>query len=179
LAGCSKDLRGEVREKSIQSASHMDEKSDELKFAADRMLGRLVKWLRVIGQDVIYGPHLTGYGLIRAARRENRLILTRDCGLKQKQPPEFIFIESDRYAEQLLQVIEVCRLKPLRKCFTRCLVCNSPVQPKAKDAVKAIVPSYVFSTQEKFSWCPECRRVYWPATHHQKIAEQLANMGIC
>ncbi len=153
--------------------------AEELKFAADRMLGRLVKWLRVIGQDVIYGPHLTGYGLIRAARRENRLILTRDRGLKHKQPPEFIFIESDRYAEQLLQVIEQCRLRPLGKLFTRCLVCNAPLQPKAKESVKAMVPPYVFSTEEKFSWCAECRRVYWPATHHRKILEQLAQIGVC
>ena len=157
----------------------MNESAEELKFAADRMLGRLVKWLRVIGQDVIYGPHLTGYGLIRAARRENRLILTRDRGLKQRQPSEFIFIESDGYAEQLLQVIRACQLKPCLKLFTRCLVCNSPLQAKAKDSVKEIVPPYVFSTQEKFSWCPKCRRVYWPATHHQKILEQLANLGIC
>ena len=156
----------------------MDGNSDELKFAADRMLGRLVKWLRVIGQDVIYGPHLTGYGLIRAARRENRLILTRDRRLKQKQPPEFIFIESDRYGEQLLQVIDRCQLRPLKKCFSRCLVCNALLQPKAKDAVRQIVPPYVFSTQEKFSWCPQCRRVYWPATHHQKIFKQLTNLGI-
>ncbi len=48
------------------------------------MLGRLVKWLPVIGEDVIYGPHLSGYGLIRAARAEGRLILTRDRGLKHK-----------------------------------------------------------------------------------------------
>ena len=157
----------------------MNESAEELKFAADRMLGRLVKWLRVIGQDVIYGPHLTGYGLIRAARRENRLILTRNRELKQKQPPKFIFIESDRYAEQLLQVIDHCQLRPLKKCFTRCLVCNVLLQAKAKDSVKEIVPPYVFSTQEKFSWCPKCRRVYWPATHHQKILEQLANLGIC
>ena len=157
----------------------MDENSDELKFAADRMLGRLVKWLRVIGQDVIYGPHLTGYGLIRAARRESRLILTRNRELKQKQPPKFIFIESDRYAEQLLQVIDHCQLRPLKKCFTRCLVCNALLQAKAKDSVKGIVPLYVFSTQENFFWCPECRRVYWPATHHQKILQQLAKLGVC
>jgi uncharacterized protein with PIN domain len=48
-----------------------------VKFAADRMLGKLAKWLRVMGQDVIYGQHLAGYGLICAARAENRLILTR------------------------------------------------------------------------------------------------------
>ncbi len=75
------------------------------KFAADRMLGRLVKWLRVAGCDVIYGPHLTGYGLIRAARAENRLILTRDRSLKQKQPPPFIFLESDLYDAQLRPLI--------------------------------------------------------------------------
>ncbi len=83
----------------------------DVKFAADRMLGRLVKWLRIIGQDVIYGPHLTGYGLIRAARAENRLILTRDRGLKQKQPPPFLFIESDHYRDQLRQVVGQCALK--------------------------------------------------------------------
>src|SRR4029077_19741856 len=84
--------------------------AEDIRFAADRMLGRLTKWLRVIGQDVIYGPHLSGHGLIRAARKEDRLILTRDCGLKNKQPPPYIFIASDHYQEQLRQVVAECRL---------------------------------------------------------------------
>jgi uncharacterized protein len=151
---------------------------DNVKFAADRMLGRLVKWLRVIGQDVIYGPHLTGYGLIRAARQENRLILTRDRGLKKKHPPDFIFIESDRYAEQLRQVIETCGLKAWDKLFTRCLHCNSLLQPRSKGSVQAMVPAYVFSTQETFFWCPQCRRVYWPATHHERMVEELKKIGL-
>jgi uncharacterized protein len=153
--------------------------SDEVvKFAADRMLGRLVKWLRVIGQDIIYGPHLTGYGLIRAARQENRLILTRDRGLKKKQPPEFIFIESDRYDEQLRQVIETCRLNPAEKLFTRCLNCNSLLQPRSKGSVKEIVPPYVFSTQENFFWCAKCQKLYWPATHHERMVAELKNMNL-
>jgi uncharacterized protein len=146
---------------------------DEVRFAADRMLGRLVKWLRVIGQDVIYGPHLTGYGLIRAARRENRLILTRDRGLKKKHPPEFIFIASDRYSEQVRQIVEACGIKPWDSLFTRCLNCNSLLQPRSKALVEKIVPPYVFSTQENFVWCPKCRRVYWPATHHDRMLEEL------
>jgi len=142
------------------------------------MLGRLVKWLRVIGQDVIYGPHLTGYGLIRAARRENRLILTRDRGLKKKNPPEFIFIQSDRYGEQLRQVIEACDLQPWDNLFTRCLACNPLLQLRSKESVKEIVPTYVFSTQEKFFWCSQCRRVYWPATHHERMVEELKKIGV-
>ena len=152
--------------------------TENVKFAADRMLGRLVKWLRAIGQDVIYGPHLTGYGLIRAARQENRLILTRDRGLKKKHPPEFIFIGSDRYGEQLRQVIEACGLEPWDKLFTRCLNCNSLLQSRSKESVQEIVPSYVFATQEKFCWCPQCRRVYWPATHHEKMIAELEKMGL-
>ncbi|MGH7828424.1 MAG: Mut7-C RNAse domain-containing protein [Candidatus Binatia bacterium] len=156
----------------------MASSSEMQKFAADRMLGKLAKWLRVIGQDVIYGPHLSGYGLIRAARTENRLILTRDRSLARKQPPEFLFIENDRYREQLRQVIETRHLCPLVNSFTRCLECNSLLQPRSKESVKDSVPPYVYATQEKFSWCPECRRIYWPATHHQRMLDELAGMGL-
>jgi uncharacterized protein with PIN domain len=150
----------------------------DLKFAADRMLGRLTKWLRIMGQDVIYGRHLSGYGLIRAAWSENRQILTRDRGLKNKQPPELIFIESNDYRDQLRQVIDTCHLMPLNDAFSRCVECNTRLQPVAKESVARSVPPYVFSSQEKFSWCPTCRRVYWPATHHQKMVEELNHLGL-
>ncbi len=149
----------------------------ERKFAADRMLGRLVKWLRAAGFDVIYGPHLSGYGLIRAARAENRLILTRDRSLKQKQPPEFIFLESDRYDDQLRQLIRDCGLKWSERRFSRCLICNSVLQARAKESVEKLVPPYVYASQERFSWCPACRRVYWPATHQQKMQHVLEKIA--
>ena len=149
-----------------------------MKFAADRMLGRLVKWLRIVGQDVIYGPHLTGYGLIRAARAENRLILTRDRGLKQKQPPPYLFIESDHYRDQLRQVVSQCGLKLGDDLFTRCIECNTLLQSKPRESLEKVVPPYVFSSQDKFFSCPTCRRVYWPATHHQRMLEELMKLGL-
>jgi uncharacterized protein len=152
--------------------------ANKVKFAADRMLGRLVKWLRIIGQDVIYGPHLTGYGLIRAARAENRLILTRDRGLKQKQPPPYLFIESDHYRDQLRQVVSHCGLELGDELFTRCIECNTLLESRAKETLEKVVPPYVFSSQEKFFSCPTCRRVYWPATHHQRMLEELTKLGL-
>ena len=149
-----------------------------LKFAADRMLGRLVKWLRIIGQDVTYGPHLTGYGLIRAARTENRLILTRDRRLKQKQPPPFIFIESDHYRDQLRQVVRECGLRLGNNLFTRCLQCNTVLQSTPKETLESAVPPYVFSSQQIFFSCPTCYRIYWPATHHERMLEELRNLGL-
>jgi uncharacterized protein len=156
----------------------METSAKEVKFAADRMLGKLAKWLRVMGQDVIYGQHLSGYGLIRAARAENRLILTRDRRLKRKQPPDFLFIESDHHREQLRQVIQACDLRPLDNAFTRCLECNLVLEPRSKASVEKMVPPYVFSTQENFSWCPKCQRVFWPATHQQRMIEELRELDL-
>lgn len=150
----------------------------EVTFAADRMLGRLAKWLRVLGFDVIYGPHLTGYGLIHAARAEGRIILTRDRRLKQKQPPPFLLISSDHYRDQLSQVIGEFSLDVGDNVFKRCLTCNARLEPRAKETIEAMVPPYVYSTQETFSWCPRCRKVYWPATHHQRMVAELKELGV-
>jgi len=148
-----------------------------VKFASDRMLGRLARWLRVIGQDVIYGPHLSGYGLVRAARQEGRLILTRDGGIGKKSPPAYLFIDSNQFREQLKQVIDACRLDPLKNAFTRCVDCNTPFEAITKAAVEGKVPPYVFATQERFSLCRNCQRIYWPATHQQKMLQELKALG--
>ncbi len=143
------------------------------------MLGRLVKWLRIIGQDVVYGQHLSGYGLIRAARADERLILTRDRGLRHKQPPAFLLIESDHYRDQLRQVVDECGLKVVEgNLFNRCVECNTVLQSRPKETLATVVPPYVFSSQEKFFSCPTCRRVYWPATHHAKMLDELRNLGL-
>lgn len=148
-----------------------------MKFVADKMLGRLTKWLRIIGQDVTYGPHLSDYGLIRAARREDRLILTRDRGIAKRSPPNYLMIQSDQFREQLKQVVETCRLDPFKNAFTRCVECNTVLQPVSKEAVRERVPPYVFCNQERFSFCLRCQRIYWPATHQQKMLEELKGLG--
>jgi uncharacterized protein with PIN domain len=155
----------------------MEPDGENLKFAADRMLGKLARWLRLLGQDVIYGPHLSGFGLIQAARREGRLILTRDRRLRQKHPPDFLFIESDHHREQLRQVIRACNLDPLARAFRRCAECNTALQRLEKAAVEKLVPPYVFSTQERFSCCPQCGRIYWAATHHENMLAELKRLA--
>lgn len=149
----------------------------EITFAADRMLGRLAKWLRVLGCDVIYGRHLSGHGLIRAARAEGRLILTHDRSLRRKAPPAMLFIDSNDYVEQLRQVLGACAITPGAGLFTRCLVCNSRLEPRDKELVEKLVPPYVFTTQERFSWCGRCQKLYWPATHQQRMLDALEKIA--
>jgi len=149
----------------------------ELKFAADKMLGRLAKWLRIIGQDVIYGQHLSGRGLVRAATQERRIMLTRDRRISRHNPDRTVFIRDDHFRAQLKQVVEDCGLDPFAGLLTRCVECNEPLQPITKDQVRDTVPPYVFETQDIFSVCPGCRRVFWPATHQQHMTDELKRLG--
>ncbi len=162
----------------LREGSMAEDRVEKVRFVADKMLGRLAKWLRIIGQDVSYGSHLAGHGLIRSARKEGRLILTRDRGIRKKGPPDYLLIESTQFREQLKQVMDAYGLDPFKDAFTRCVECNSLLEPIPKDSVQEKVPPYVFSTQEKFSFCRHCQQVYWPATHLQKMLEELKDLGV-
>jgi uncharacterized protein with PIN domain len=146
-------------------------------FAVDKMLGRLARWLRILGHDVAYGPHLSGRSLVDRARREGRLLLTRDTRLlRDPNLPAHLFISSDHFREQLVEVAGATRLGA--GFLQRCLDCNRPLDAVDKDAVAAVVPPYVLATQDHFQRCPRCRRVYWAATHRTHMVDELAALGL-
>jgi uncharacterized protein len=126
-------------------------------FAVDKMLGRLARWLRILGHDVAYGPHLTGRTL-------------------DPELPAHLFITSDHFRDQLRQVAAAV---PLGAGFLhRCLDCNRPLDAVAPEAVAASVPPYVLATQDHFERCSRCGRVYWPATHRAHMLDELAALGL-
>ena len=147
-------------------------------FAVDAMLGRLARWLRVLGHDVAYGPHLRRATLLACARREARLLLTRDTQLlRDPNLPPHLFITSDRFRDQLREVGAVVPLAGGRP-FSRCLACNTPLTEVARDAIREQVPAYVFEHQPRFWSCPSCHRLFWPATHHARMIAELAALGL-
>ncbi len=158
---------------------NMRDTNEQPRYIADCMLGRLSKWLRVLGYDVSYHRRIADDHLIARARREGRVLLTRDTRLVRRRAVsrggiEHILIESDDPGSQLIQIVKEhgLRLRPSH-FLSRCLRCNEPTAPVEREAVRDLVPSYVFSTQETFSRCPACTRVYWKATHVDSILSRL------
>jgi uncharacterized protein with PIN domain len=144
------------------------------RFAVDKMLGRLATWLRIIGQDATYGAHLSGRTLLRHARTEGRVILTRDRRLsRQRTDVPLLLIASDHFRQQVQQVITAFAIDPLEHLFTRCARCNAPIVPVAKEDVASRVPPYVYATQTRFVRCPRCQRIYWPATHAERVRAEI------
>ena len=144
-----------------------------MKFIVDRMLGRLAKWLRILGYDTTYFPDLDDDQLVRRARAEGRLLLTRDGGLARRRGLQCLLIESDHLEEQLGQVLAELALTGEHP-FSRCPVCNTPLQKVEKTGLKGRVPPHIFRTHTDFSLCPNCDRIYWPGTHWARMQEKLA-----
>ncbi|HZR82458.1 MAG TPA: Mut7-C RNAse domain-containing protein [Candidatus Binatia bacterium] len=152
---------------------------DPPRFAVDRMLGRLARWLRLLGFDAIYRADLPGAQLATLAAREGRVVLTRDRRLaRARSRAPIVCLLEDRFRDQLRELDRVHPLAPSPDRPPRCAECNEPVVAVAPADVPASVPQYVRATQREFHRCPRCRRTYWPATHWQRMQAEVADLGL-
>ncbi len=147
-----------------------------MKFIADTMLGRLAKWLRLLGYDTLYLPHADDPALARLARAQDRVLLTRDVELTRRRGFKHLLIESEKVEEQVAQVLRAFKLSA-REAFSRCVECNQRLEAVSKESVRGIVPPYVFSTQERFRRCAQCGRVYWRGTHWARMVAQIEDLS--
>jgi len=143
------------------------------RFIADTMLGKLARWLRILGYDTLYYRDIEDHVLLRIARTQHRWLLTRDAVLVREQKPvNYTFIRDDQLKDQLKQMVSELGLE-VDRLLNRCLECNDELVSLPKDHAQLLVPEYVFQTQKRFSQCPTCRRVYWAGTHYNRIHERL------
>lgn len=146
-----------------------------MRFVADAMLGTLAKWLRILGYDTEYDPDRDDHQLVRLARAEDRMLLTRDRELARRRGVCALLITSEHLEAQINQVLAELDLEPDRS-FSRCPVCNEPLTEIDRETARSRVPAYVARTHELFRSCPSCQRIYWRGTHWQQMDEQLAQM---
>lgn len=146
------------------------------KFAADRMLARLARWLQLLGADVLFDASLSGDKLLARARAERRVTLTRDKRLRTA--PDALYLEDNLFRDQLRAVLARFPFDPRQGAFTRCSHCNEPLAEAGRDTVVRRVPPFVYASQERFARCPRCGRVYWGATHPERIRRELDLMGL-
>ena len=145
---------------------------------ADAMLGALARWLRALDLDVSYDPGLDDAELVEVAVAEGRTILTRDRRLVlRRRARNHLLIRSDEVGEQVRQVVAELGFTPDPERFlARCLRCNVPLESVPAAAAREQVPPFVASTQQEFRRCPSCGRLYWRATHAERMRERLEQM---
>jgi uncharacterized protein with PIN domain len=148
-----------------------------MKFVVDCMLGKLAKWLRILGFDADYLNKAEDGDLLLAARREKRVLLTKDQELfRSASGLPRLFIESDNWPEQLAQVLDGFRLRDRVRPHSRCLLCNVELKNLSKKSARNLVTPFVFERAPSFAVCPSCGRVFWPGTHFRDMDLKIARI---
>jgi len=142
----------------------------EPKFICDVHLGRLARYLRMMGFDIAYKNNFDDEEIVKKSIEERRAILTKDKGiLKRNEVTHGYFVRSKKVEEQTKEVIKRFNLQKQIKEFTRCLECNTELTKIAKEKISVNLPPKVNQSQEEFFSCPGCGKLYWKGTHHQKM----------
>lgn len=142
------------------------------------MLGKLAKWLRIAGFDVLYSNRFSDDELIALSNSEGRILLSLDSRLLvRKAVTNFIYMESRDLQDQIRQILDCTHARKFLSPLSRCLECNEPLTDVPPESVHNRVPAYVFKTQSHFKLCPGCRKIFWSGSHRSSIFRVLESLS--
>jgi uncharacterized protein with PIN domain len=148
-----------------------------VKFIADGMLGKLTRWLRMLGQDVKYSNQSEDAELIATAENERRVLLTRDLELYKRASAKGIdafYVEGHTEAEKLAGLAERFGFSlTIDLNRSRCPKCNTQIQSTPKEKLADKVEKNTFAYYEEFWTCPKCGSIYWQGAHWTGIRATL------
>jgi uncharacterized protein with PIN domain len=160
-----------------KTSSRLRHNMDQPRFIADVMLGRLAKWLRIAGFDVLYSNKFSDDELISISNCDERILLSRDTRLLVRKPVrDFLFIESQNIQDQIRQILDVMQVNGLPFLLTRCLSCNEALIEASRESVRSSIPVFVYETQLQFKSCPKCGRIFWAGTHRSSVIRTLKKL---
>jgi len=142
----------------------------ESKFILDVHLGKLSAYLRMLGFDVLYGNANRDDELVRISVEQQRILLTRDRGLlRHSAVTHGYFVRHTESRRQLAEIVARFDLARSFRPFTRCMACNTLLEPAPKKQLEATLPPQVAASFEEFRRCPQCGRIYWEGSHYRRM----------
>ncbi len=166
-----------VRSLHLQDVEKSSEDGEYLKFVADGMLGKLTRWLRILGQDTTYSRDLDDPQLIEIAKKEDRTLLTKDLELYRQASSKGVrafYLHGTTEEERLAELSRRFKLElNVNMTTSRCPKCNAEVEPIPKAEASGRVKENTSAHYEEFWECPECSQIYWQGAHWKRIRKTL------
>lgn len=148
-----------------------------MKFLADSMLGKLARWLRMLGHDVIYNVKLDDNQLLELAKKENRVLLTKDLELYQRAVSRDIggfYVQGKSESEHLAELAARYGINlEIDMDKSHCPVCNAKLNATPKEQLSEQLQKNTFAYYDKFWKCPSCGQIYWQGAHWKQISSTL------
>ncbi|HPC33793.1 MAG TPA: Mut7-C RNAse domain-containing protein [Syntrophales bacterium] len=143
------------------------------KFICDVHLGKLARWLRLLGFDTIYRNDLQDKEIIDTAREDQRIVLTKDKGVLENGSVKAFQPDSSLTDGQIQQLLFVFNLNQYIYPFSRCMECNGEVYLVEKEHVKNQVPVKILEIINHFYQCQRCGKIYWRGSHYERMKRWL------
>jgi hypothetical protein len=141
------------------------------RFVLDVHLGRLARLLRILGLDTHYRNDLDDPEIVAIARRDRRVILTRDIGiLKRAEVTHGYWVRSQDPTEQAKEVVGRFDLASEIEPFSRCATCNGMLESVDKQAVRDRLEEGTRESYDTFYRCRRCGQLYWRGSHFQRLS---------
>jgi hypothetical protein len=150
-----------------------------MRFLLDGMLGKLARWLRMLGYESVYLNDSSDRDLLSIAKRDSLILLTSDEELYRTAATKGIktsLVQGRTEPERLASLAEHYNLRlEIDTAISKCPLCGFPIREVSKDAVEASVPPTTFKVYRSFWLCtnPKCAKVYWQGSHWKKIEQTL------
>jgi uncharacterized protein with PIN domain len=152
-----------------------------IQFISDAMLGRLTRWLRILGHTVFYDQTLSDNQILTMAQANNWILLTRDHELYQRAQQQGIFciyLQGRTISEKLVEVARHLSLSfHLDATFSRCAVCGASLEQVDKSLIQSEVPAGTLNRYTVFWQCEKCGKVYWQGSHWNQISQTVTQVN--
>ena len=141
------------------------------------MLGKLTRWLRMLGYNVKYSNKLDDAQLITMAKKDKGILLTRDLELCQQATAKAVdafYLQGKTETEKLAELAKRFNIKlDINMATSRCPKCNTKVETISKEEVIGEVEKSTFAHYNEFWKCPKCEQIYWQGAHWTRIQKTL------
>lgn len=146
-------------------------------FVADSNLGRLARYLRLLGMDCLYSNSYDDGTIARIASEERRTVLTRDRQLLQRKLiTHGYFVRNTDPQKQLVAVLARFDLRRQVKPFSRCTRCNGELGITEKNLILDQLEPKTKKYYEHFLRCDNCGQIYWKGSHHQQASAFISDI---
>ena len=145
------------------------------RFVVDTNLGKLARWLRLIGFDTVYSNRFEDAEVVHIAVADRRIVLTRDRRLlHHKVVTHGYWVRAVDPQQQVIEVVQRFQLETEMAPFRRCMACNGIIHSVGKEAVLALLEPGTRIYYDEFSQCADCAKIYWPGSHYRSLKAQVS-----
>ena len=144
------------------------------RFVVDVNLGKLTRWLRLLGFDTAWRNDYDDRQVVEKAVAEQRVILTRDRRLLFHRAIDYGFwVRAVQPLEQAQEVLDRLAMRQEVRPFRYCLECNGRIEPVAKTEILDRLEPLTRKYYDEFYRCRRCGRIYWKGSHYARLLERL------